>query len=178
MTVAFGHGISVTPLHLASGVAAIANGGILRPTTILKRPENAAVPGERIVAAATSEQVRKLMRMVVERGTGKSANVPGYLVGGKTGTAEKTVKGQYKRNAVLSSFVSAFPMTQPRYVVLAILDEPHGNASTQGYATGGWVAAPLVGRVIQRIAPLLGVEQIDESAPSVREQMVIAASIR
>ena len=76
MTISFGHGLSVTPIHLASGVATVVNGGILRPTTILKRPENAAVPGERIVAAATSEQVRKLMRMVVERGTGKSASVP------------------------------------------------------------------------------------------------------
>jgi cell division protein FtsI (penicillin-binding protein 3) len=178
MTIGFGHGISVTPLHLATGVAAVVNGGILRPATIIKRADRDAAPGERVMSTATSEQVRKLMRMVVERGTGKSANVPGYLVGGKTGTAEKTVKGQYKRNALLSSFVSAFPMTRPRFVVLAMLDEPHGNASTQGYATGGWVAAPLVGRVIQRIAPLLGVPPIDESAPAVREQMVIAAAVR
>jgi cell division protein FtsI (penicillin-binding protein 3) len=178
MTVGFGHGISVTPLHLATGVAAVVNGGILRPATILKRADSEAVPGERVMSTATSEQVRKLMRMVVERGTGKSANVAGYLVGGKTGTAEKTVKGQYKRNAVLSSFVSAFPMTRPRFVVLAMLDEPHGNASTHGYATGGWVAAPLVGRVIQRIAPLLGVPPVDESAPGVREQLLIAAAVR
>jgi cell division protein FtsI (penicillin-binding protein 3) len=171
MTIAFGHGLSVTPVHLAAGVAAVANGGVLHPATLIKRTPNEAVPGERVISEQTSYTVRKLMRLVVTDGTGKLAAVPGYLVGGKTGTAEKNGVGGYKRKANLSLFVGAFPMTSPRYIVLAMVDEPHGTKDTYGYSTGGWTAAPVAGRVIARSAAILGVSPVDENAPDVRSAM-------
>ena len=173
MTIAFGHGLAVTPVHLASGVAAVANGGVLHPPTLLKRQAGDVIPGVRVIAPETSYLMRKLMRLVVTEGTGKLAAVPGYLVGGKTGTAEKNGVGGYKRKSNLSLFVSAFPMTAPRYVVLAMIDEPHGTKDTYGYSTGGWTAAPVVGRVIARTASMLGVRPIDENAPAVQSAMDI-----
>lgn len=155
MTVAFGHGIAVTPLQLASGVAAIVNGGVLVPPTLLRRDPGAALDGRRVISQQTSRQMRSMMRLVVEHGTGSKADVAGYEVGGKTGTAEKEVGGRYDRDKRRSSFIGAFPMDAPRYLIFAMLDEPKGNASTYNYATGGWVAAPLVGTVIKRMAPLL-----------------------
>jgi cell division protein FtsI (penicillin-binding protein 3) len=176
MTIAFGHGLSVTPVHLAAGVSAVANGGVLHPATLIKRRPGEAVPGTRVISEQTSYLVRKLMRLVVTDGTGKFANVPGYLVGGKTGTAEKAGVGGYKRKSNLSLFVSAFPMTAPRYIVLAMVDEPHGTKDTYGYSTGGWVAAPIAGRVIARTAAMLGVRPVDENAPEVRSAMDLTVS--
>jgi cell division protein FtsI (penicillin-binding protein 3) len=173
MTVAFGHGLAVTPVHLARGVSAVANGGILHPPTLLKRPQGEPTPGVRVIAPETSYLMRKLMRLVVVEGTGKLAAVPGYLVGGKTGTAEKVGAGGYKKHSNLALFVSAFPMTAPRYVVLAMIDNPHGTKDTYGYATGGWVAAPVVGHVIARTAEMLGVQPVDEDAPDVQAAMEI-----
>jgi cell division protein FtsI (penicillin-binding protein 3) len=158
MTIGFGHGIAVTPLHLVSGFATLVNGGIRRPPTLLKK--NGEVAGERVMAAETSDSMRALMRMVVEGGTGKKAEAAGYLVGGKTGTAEKAVAGGYKRNALITTFVGAFPMDAPRYAVLVMLDEPHGTKATHGYAAAGWNAAPVVSRIISQIAPTLGVMAI------------------
>jgi cell division protein FtsI (penicillin-binding protein 3) len=178
MTIAFGHGISVTPLQLVSGTAAIVNGGVLRPVTLMRRDEEAAPAGTRVISARTSDQMRRLMRLVVERGTAKSSNVPGYLVGGKTGTAEKIVNGRYKKDARISSFVGAFPMNAPRFVVYAMLDEPKGNKATLGYATAGWVVAPAVGRIVTRIASLYGIAPVDDNAPALTEQLFINASIR
>jgi cell division protein FtsI (penicillin-binding protein 3) len=102
--------------------------------------------------------MRDLMRLVVEHGTGKAANAPGYSVGGKTGTAEKNTGGAYKADAKVASFVGVFPVQNPRYAILVMVDEPHGTKATYGYATGGWVSAPVVGRVVQRMAPLLGMK--------------------
>ena len=178
MTIAFGHGISVTPLQLVSGTAAIVNGGVLRPVTLMRRDEEAAPAGTRVISARTSDQMRRLMRLVVERGTAKSSNVPGYLVGGKTGTAEKIVNGRYKKDARISSFVGAFPMNAPRFVVYAMLDEPKGNKATLGYATAGWVVAPAVGRIVTRMASLYGIAPVDDNAPALTEQLFINASIR
>jgi cell division protein FtsI (penicillin-binding protein 3) len=178
MTIAFGHGISVTPLQLVSGTAAIVNGGVLRPVTLMRRDEEAAPAGTRMISARTSDQMRRLMRLVVERGTAKSSNVPGYLVGGKTGTAEKIVNGRYKKDARISSFVGAFPMNAPRFVVYAMLDEPKGNKATLGYATAGWVVAPAVGRIVTRMASLYGIAPVDDNAPALTEQLFINASIR
>ena len=157
MTTAYGHGIAVTPLHLASAYAAIANGGIWRPATLLMRDPNHLPAGRRVISPATSARMRQLMRMVVIQGTGKKANVPGFRIGGKTGTAEKPEGGGYKRNALVSTFAGVFPMDAPRYVVLAMLDEPHGTRETGGYATAGMVSAPIVGRIVSRIGPLLGI---------------------
>jgi len=167
MTVGFGHGIAVSPLQLASAVAAVVNGGLWRPPTVLFRGGESVPDGERVFSAKTSAQLRGLMRLVVRYGTGRKADVPGYLVGGKTGTAEKLIDGRYRRDARISSFVGAFPIDAPRYVVLAMIDEPKGNKSTLNYATGGWVAAPVVGRLVTRLAPLLGI------APKVDEELEV-----
>ncbi len=174
MTISFGNGIAVTPLHLATGVSAMVNGGVLLPATLLKSDHAKAPSGMRVVSEKTSESIRRLMRLVVMRGTGKKAEADGYLVGGKTGTAEKTgANGGYAHKSLLSSFVAAFPMTSPRYVVLAMVDEPRPNKDSAGMATGGWVAAPAVGNIIMRIAPMLGVEPVDEKSPVITEAMYV-----
>ncbi|MBC7953741.1 MAG: penicillin-binding protein 2 [Rhodospirillaceae bacterium] len=156
VTISFGHGLSVTPLQLVQGASTLVNGGIFHPMTLLAKNDNDPIGGERVIKAKTSDQVRSLMRMVVTEGTGKKADVPGYDVGGKTGTAEKAVNGSYKKKAVLSSFVAAFPMDNPRYVVLASIDEPQGTKETYGFITAGWTAAPTAGRIIAQVAPLMG----------------------
>jgi cell division protein FtsI (penicillin-binding protein 3) len=161
MTVAFGHGIAVTPLQVAVGVAAISNGGIMRPATLLKRTPADMPAGERIISQRTSEQVRGLMRLVVHKGTAKSADAAGYFVGGKTGTTEKNIKGRYYPDKRISSFVGAFPINAPRFVVYFMLDEPKGTKATHNYATAGWVAAPSAGRLVNQIAALYGLPQMD-----------------
>jgi cell division protein FtsI (penicillin-binding protein 3) len=174
MTVAFGHGIAVSPLQVAAAFASLVNGGIRVVPTLRKREPGDELPVERVVSPETSDKMRRLMRLVVDKGTGSKAGAQGWLVGGKTGTAEKVERGGYKRNAVLSSFISAFPMTNPRYVVVAILDEPKGTKETQNFATGGWTAAPITGRVIGRIAPMLAVEPVDEKADDVQKAMLVS----
>jgi cell division protein FtsI (penicillin-binding protein 3) len=173
MTIAYGHGIAVSPLQLTSAVAAVLNDGIYQQPTLLKQaagdvPDN----GRRVISKRTSRQMRKLLRLVVEQGTGSKAAAKGYLVGGKTGTAEKQAGGRYKRKALISSFVAAFPMDAPRYVVLALFDEPRGIKETHGYATGGWVAAPAVRRIIERMAPLLGMRPKIETTPKTEGDLV------
>jgi cell division protein FtsI (penicillin-binding protein 3) len=167
MTIAFGHGIAVTPLHMITATAAMINGGILHPPTMLKVPAGAKVPGVRVISEKTSDQIRKLFRLVVESGTAKQAEAPGYVVGGKTGTAEKNTGGHYEEKKLLSSFIGAFPMNDPQYVILTLVDEPHGNKESHGYATAGWTVAPATGRIIERIAPLLGVAPVDENSPEI-----------
>jgi cell division protein FtsI (penicillin-binding protein 3) len=167
MTIGFGHGISISPLQLASGVAAVVNTGLFRRPTVIRR-DVPVEEGRRVISAETSRTMCALMRLIVLSGTGRNADVPGLRIGGKTGTAEKIVSGRYSRNARISSFVAAFPIDAPRYVVLAMVDEPQGNARTHNYATGGWVAAPVIRRVSERIAPILGVEPVrqnDDDAP-------------
>jgi cell division protein FtsI (penicillin-binding protein 3) len=178
MTVGFGHGISVTPLQLASAVATVVNGGIAHEPTLLRPAPGATPPGRRVLSEATSDALRRLMRLNVVDGTGKQAAVPGYLVGGKTGTAEKNADGSYNRHALLSSFVAAFPMSAPRYVVLVMLDEPKGTEETRGFATGGWTAAPITGRVIARMAPLVGIAPMDEGAPEIQAAMFVDINSR
>ncbi|MDA1323373.1 MAG: penicillin-binding protein 2 [Proteobacteria bacterium] len=173
MTISFGHGIAVSPIQLVASVAAMVNGGVLYSPTIIKRPKGRPLIGKRVIKPKTSEKIRRLLRLVVAHGTGRLANAEGYLVGGKTGTAEKVVGRRYKTKALMSSFVGAFPMNAPRYVVFAMLDEPTGTAETQGFATGGWVAAPVVGRVISMIGPMLGMRPINEEAPAIRRTMAI-----
>ncbi len=172
MTISYGHGIAVTPVHMVSAVASLVNGGIHRPATLLAQEPGSLPPGERVLKTKTSEQMRQLMRLVVEDGTGGKADVPGYFVGGKTGTAEKLgAHGGYKKKSLLSSFIAAFPTTNPRYLVLAMIDEPQGTKETYGFATAGWNAAPTAGRVIAQIGPLLGVEPVG-LLPQEKSQMV------
>lgn len=165
LTAAFGHGISVSPLHIVSAASSIVRGGTLvKPTLILneaqaKGGKNATNHDDvRIVSQQTSHRMRQLMRLVVTDGTAKKADVPGYNVGGKTGTAEKIVNGRYDRQKKISSFLGFFPMEAPRYAVFIMVDEPKGTKQSYGYATGGWVAAPAAGAVISSMAPLLGIE--------------------
>ncbi len=166
MTAAYGHGLAVSPVQFASAFAATVNGGVLLPATLIKRKPGERTVGVQVISERTSNQLRRLLRAVVEKGTGRKAQAPGYLVGGKTGTAEKAGAGGYRRKALISSFVAAFPMTAPKYVVYLLLDEPQGDVETHGYATAGWTAAPLTSRVVSRIAPILGVRpQDNESAP-------------
>lgn len=157
MTVAYGHGIAVTPLHLASAYAALVNGGIWRPSTLKKLEPDEVPPGRRVFKASTSARMRQMLRMTVEYGTGRKAQAPGFRVGGKTGSAEKPGAGGYHRTTLVSTFAAAFPMDRPRYVVIAMLDEPQGTAATSGQRTAAWNAAPVVSRVVPRIGPLLGV---------------------
>ena len=165
-TIAFGHGIGITPLHLITGVTALVNGGGYRPPTLLARDSNNTIPEERITKKKTSDQLRQMMRLVVLDGTGRNADVPGYYVGGKTGTAEKAVNGSYRKKALLSSFIAAFPIDDPRYTVLVMIDEPQGTTDTHGFATGGWTAAPAVSHIIAQMAPLMGMMPRRDPQPS------------
>ncbi len=157
MTVAYGHGIAVTPLHLAQAYAAMVNGGIWRPATMQKVEPGQAAVGRRVWKASTSARMRQLLRMIVADGTGRKADARGFRVGGKTGSAEKPGAGGYRRSSLVATFAAAFPMDRPRYVIIAMLDEPQGTAATSGQRTAAWNAAPIVGRVVPRIGPLLGV---------------------
>jgi cell division protein FtsI (penicillin-binding protein 3) len=174
MTIGFGHGISVTPLHVVTGVSALANGGMLRPPTLLARPAGEAAPGTRVITERTSETMRRLMRVAVTEGSGRGADVPGYFVGGKTGTAQKTgPRGGYLENKRIAAFVGAFPMHAPRYAIYVMVDEPKPNARSHGYATAGWVAAPAAGMVIRSVAPILGMVPETERAPEIQASIAI-----
>ena len=157
MTVSYGHGIAVTPLHLASAYAALVNGGVWRPATLVKVEPGQVVEGRRVFKASTSARIRQLLRLIVEIGTGKKADAVGYRVGGKTGSAEKPGAGGYRESSLVATFAAAFPMDHPRYVIIIMLDEPQGTAATSGQRTAAWNAAPIVGRLVPRIGPLLGI---------------------
>ena len=157
MTVSYGHGIAVTPLHLASAYAAMVNGGVWRPATVRKLEAGQVPKGRRVFKASTSSRMRQLLRMIAVYGTGRNANAPGYRVGGKTGSAEKPGSGGYRKTTLVSTFAAAFPMDRPRYVVIAMLDEPKGTTASSFQRTAAWNAAPIVGRLVPRIGPLLGV---------------------
>lgn len=177
MTVAYGHGIAVSPLQAASAVAAVVNGGHLIPATLIAKPDGHETLGHRILSEQTSRDMRRLMRLAVTEGTGEQAAVPGYRLAGKTGTAEKAVAGGYARKALLSSFVGVFPGDAPRYLVFVMLDEPTGTKETAYFETGGWTAAPAVGRVVSRIAPMLGVAPRPEEAPELHRAALQVAEI-
>jgi cell division protein FtsI (penicillin-binding protein 3) len=170
MTVGFGHAVAVTPLHLATGYATLFNGGIYRPATILKVDRSHAVgTGHRVFSEDTSYKMRALLRLVVMHGTGKKADAPGYRIGGKTGTAEKLIGGHYSSASVVTSFAGVFPMDEPRYVMVVMLDDPKPTANTYGFHTAGWNVAPVVSRTISRIAPMLGVRPDKRREPNMAE---------
>ncbi|MBC7986690.1 MAG: penicillin-binding protein 2, partial [Sphingomonadaceae bacterium] len=174
MTTGFGHGIAVTPLHLASAYATLVNGGLYRPMTILKRASGDIPPGERVFSRRTSDHMRALLRLIVLEGTGRNADAEGFRVGGKTGTAEIPGAGGYRENDLVSTFASAFPMDDPQYVVVVMMDRPRGDAATGGGRTAGWTAAPVVRSVVARIGPLLGVmpsEDRDVDTEYLREML-------
>ena len=157
LTSAYGHGIAITPLHLASAYAALVNGGIWRPATLMKIRPGEAAKGRRVYSEQTSLRLRQLLRLIVLQGTGKRGEAPGFRVGGKTGTAEKSSGGGYSKKVNVSTFAAAFPMDEPRYVVIVMLDAPKGTKDTHGFTSAAWTAAPVVSRLIARSGPLLGV---------------------
>ena len=157
MTTAYGHGIAVTPLHLASAYAALVNGGVWRPSTLLKVEPGKAPHGRRVISTATSARMRQLLRLIVTDGTGRKAEAPGYRVGGKTGTAEAPEAGGYAKNRNVSTFAAAFPMDAPRYVVIAMLDSPKRVEDNSFQTTAAYTAAPVVSRVIARTGAMLRV---------------------
>ncbi len=134
------------------------DGKILQPTFLKRSVEEADVMAQQIISKRSSETLRYLFRLNAEEGSAAKANVPGYEVGGKTGTAEKVVGGRYSGEHRLTSFIGAFPMSKPRYAMIFMLDEPKPLPETFGFATSGWNAVPAGGRVIERIAPILGIE--------------------
>jgi cell division protein FtsI (penicillin-binding protein 3) len=158
-TISYGHGLAVSPIATIAAFAAIANGGIYVQPTLQPVAADETIVGERVLEAQAAQDVMTLMRENVTDGTGGQAEAAGYLVAGKTGTAEKPSRGGYDRNRLISTFSAVFPYNDPQYAVLVLLDEPQGTAATHGYATGGWTAAPAVSQIVSRIAPILGVER-------------------
>lgn len=176
MTISFGHGIAVSPIQLVAAAAAVVNDGILLRPTLLKDGNRALLDKakeNRVISEKTSAQMRALMRLVVKEGTAKKAEVHGYLVGGKTGTADKLAGKHYSENARMSSFLGVFPAAAPRYLVHVLLDDPKGNAKTYGFATGGWVAAPVVGKVVSQIGPLLNLPPLDPDVIAATERQLL-----
>jgi cell division protein FtsI (penicillin-binding protein 3) len=163
ITISFGHGIATTPLQTAAAAAALVNGGKLIPPTFLPRtPEKANALARPVITTQTSQDIRYLYKLNAERGSGGSANrteVAGYRVGGKTGTAEKVVNGRYSKSVRFNTFIAAFPIDDPQYVVLTIIDEPK---PTEGHveAGAGLNAAPMVAEIITRSAISLGVQPL------------------
>ncbi|TMJ04933.1 MAG: penicillin-binding protein 2 [Alphaproteobacteria bacterium] len=173
ITIAFGHGLSVAPLQATMAVGALMNGGMMIPPTFLKRSEEDAQKlGVRVVRPETSAMMRYLMRLNAEKGSAKKVDVPGYYVGGKTGTAEKVVNGRYSKTKLLTTFMAVLPADKPRYLVTILLDEPQPTAETHGYATSGWNAAPTAAKIIARVAPMLGLEPRLDLPPA--DQLILA----
>lgn len=175
VTIAFGHGVAVAPLQAVMGIDALVNGGYLIPPTFLKRTEQEAMAlARRVIKPETSDKMRFLMRLNAETGTAKKADVKGYYIGGKTGTAEKVVNGHYAKKRVLNAFTAILPADNPRYQLLVMLDEPQPLKETYGFITSGWNAVPTGGKVIERIAPILGIEPRFDLPPS--DRLILATS--
>jgi len=174
MTVAFGHGLSVSAMHMAAAGAALVNGGYLATPTFFPRDEAGMRAGAKaVLKPQTSEKVRQLLRLNAVKGSATRADIVGYRVGGKTGTAEKVEGGRYSPGKRLTTFLSAFPMDAPEILTFITLDEPQGLTETHGFATSGWNAAPTTGRLIARIAPMLGVMPRFEPALSEAPRLAV-----
>ncbi len=163
VTIAFGHGLAVTPLQAVMAVGALVNGGQMVRPTFLKRSESEAKKdAPQVIRSDTSEAMRYVMRLNAERGSASKASVAGYYVGGKTGTAEKVFGGRYVKNRLFNTFMAIAPADDPRYLFLVTIDEPQGLPETHGFATSGWNAAPTAGALIERVAPLMGLPPMFE----------------
>ena len=175
VTISFGHGLSVAPLQAVMGINALVNGGLLIPPTFLRRSEEDAMKlAKQVIRPETSEKMRFLMRLNAEVGTARKADVKGYYVGGKTGTSEKVINGRYAKKKVLNSFTAVMPADNPKYQLLIMIDEPKGLPETHGFITSGWNAVPTAGKVIARIAPLLGIQPRLDLPPA--ERLILATS--
>lgn len=159
MTIAFGHGLAVAPLQAAAATAALVNGGRLITPTYLKRTRaEADAVALQVIRPETSQMMRYVMRLNAEKGSATRADIPGYYLGGKTGTSEKVIGGRYSKSKLLTAFMAVMPADKPRFILLTMLDEPQGLPETHGYATSGWNAAPATGRIVERVGPMLGLE--------------------
>ncbi len=176
VTISYGHGLSVTALQTLMATSALVNGGLLIPPTFMKRDrEQARALATQVIKPQTSDQIRYLFRLNAEKGSARKADVPGYRIGGKTGTAEKVVGGRYSSEKVMTAFTAVFPMDRPRYALLVMLDEPKPAEGTHGFRTSGWNAAPVTGKIVARIAPLLGVVPDFDPPPNLPPGIAAAA---
>ena len=167
MTISFGHGFSVAPIQTVAAAAAMVNGGRLIPPTLLPRSAaEADALAQQVLSPQTSARMRYLMRLNVTEGTGKKAEVEGFRIGGKTGSAEKVVNGRYDGTKLLTSFLGAFPAEDPYYVILVMIDEPRGIEETHGFRTAGWNAVPVTGRILTRVGPMLDIPPMAPDAAS------------
>ncbi len=156
-TIGYGYGLSVSPLHVVAAAAAVVNGGVYHTPTLLSRRTASEKKGRRVISEKTSATMRAIMRKVVMHGTAKRANIAGYEVGGKTGSARKVEKGKYVEGKIRTSFLGAFPMDDPQYVLMVMIDAPKGIAETHNFNNAGWNAVPTAGRIISTVAPQLGI---------------------
>ena len=174
VTISYGHGLSTSPLHLAAGYAALANGGRYIPPTLLHQP--APQPGERVMSEAAAKAAREMLRAVVTTGTASLGDVPGYAVGGKTGTADKPrANGTYYDDKTITTFATIFPAYDPKYVLVVTLDEPVETSGEKPVRTAGWTAVPIAAEIIGRIAPLLGLRPSAEPARRGQEQFTFTS---
>lgn len=170
MTISYGHGIAISPLHFAQVTSALVNGGYMYPATLIKYENNKDdTQIERIISEETSANIRKLMRLTVTDGSGRLSEVKGYLVGGKTGTADKAKKGGYHTNSKISSFVAAFPMNDPKFVIMLMVDNP--KAEVKSTTIAGRAVAPIAKEIIEKIGPILGVKPVNEYDESIRKKL-------
>ncbi|WP_112321530.1 peptidoglycan D,D-transpeptidase FtsI family protein [Oceanibium sediminis] len=173
MTISYGHGLAATPLHLAAAYASIANGG-LRVTPTLLKSTPPPTEADRVISRETSQSLRTMLRAVVERGTASLADVDGYAVGGKTGTADKPRHtGGYYEDKVISTFASIFPAHNPQYVLIVALDEPEDRTGREPRRTAGWTAAPVAGEIIRRIAPLMNMRPLPKEGADATNALIV-----
>lgn len=176
VTMSYGYGLAITPLHFVQAIIPTINGGNFYPLTIIKQPENSVPTATRIFSEQSSESMRKLLRVSVQEGTAKVADVKGYLVGGKTGTREILDGRKYVKNKRASSFIAILPASDPQFVMYVMFDEPKGTKESFGFATGRYVAAPTVQRVFERLVALYSLKPIDPE--SEKAQKVINVNFR
>ncbi len=183
MTVGFGHGVAESPLAIVRGTATTGNGGYLVTPTLLAREhlnDDVVMAGEEkgphLISTHNADLLRRILRLVVTKGIGKKAESPGYLVGGKTGTAEKIgAHGGYLKHVNITAFTGMFPMNAPRYALYVMLDAPQGTAETHGWTTAGWIAAPTFSKIVTRVAPMLGLFPAPpEKAQQLDDQLALA----
>ncbi len=173
ITIAFGHGIAVAPLQAAMAVGAIVNGGkLITPTFLKSDPDSVKARTTPVLSPQTSEAMRYIMRLNAFEGSAKKASVPLYYVGGKTGTAEKVIGGRYNKNRLFTTFMAASPMNDPKYLFVTIMDEPQGLPESGGYATAAWNSGVVTGKIIERVAPILGLPPQFEAPVRPFPQMV------
>ena len=174
VTMSYGHGIAITPIQLVHAISATINGGILHPLSLVKNtqyyPFNNG-KAKSIISKTTSDMMHRLLRLVVTDGTGSKSESKGYFIGGKTGSAEKAQGGGYNRKANYSSFIAAFPVYDPQFVILVMIDEPQGIKETYGYATGGWVSAPAAKMIIEKIAQIYKIPPVDPSDHAIQTKL-------